>query len=87
MLRDGLTGCPWRLREHPLVHDVQTLYASREMTDPLALAGGSHAPSVVVHALAFYDRCVSALRAHSRERADEERERRSQQRGPARPRR
>ncbi len=67
ILHVGLPGCPWRLRENPIARDVLDLYSAREMTDPLALAGGAHAPNIVVEALLFFDRCLSAIHAHERE--------------------
>ncbi|MCC7539226.1 MAG: hypothetical protein IT379_23590 [Deltaproteobacteria bacterium] len=77
MLHTGLPSCPWRLQEHPLCGDVLRLYGAREMTDPVALAGGDGAPNVLVEALLHFDRCISAVRAHERDR--EERSRASRQ--------
>lgn len=65
--------CPWRARERPIVADVFELYGAREMTDPIALAGGPDAPNVVVEALKYLDRCLASIRAYEREREEERR--------------
>lgn len=67
----AMPSCPWRLGEHPLARDVMVLHSARKISDPVELAGGPDAPSIVVRALLHFDRCLAALRAYERERKAE----------------